>query len=390
MTEHPIDGVYLSGWEYNRLLQDSPFEPRVSALPARLLWTGSHQLWLFRHVYVTKESLENERAAKETLGWATGEIFDRLVKRGTVKVVDWERLAPPLATDLESTHAALRQEYRGKIRPALENGEDSLLHDAKARLLAPFLQHLHCLSSGVPNSLSNWITPANAADPDPVTRAAQALSVLANPIVGGLNMCRSPQNAVSQEELQKQKIVEATIERPMIPELLAGEGPYSGPRGFEPYQSKLTKHRDAYVPLNRSLLSDWKDRESQLFRLQDVAERYLWPSLHGEWIPELLDNPAAAKNFTRQVQRALLIRPIANLLTDKPTRLVIGGLTAAAAWADLHFMYGTNDLIEVFLSGAAGAAAAGGTALLGGRAARLGVFYQQAAAAGIPVMRPRQ
>jgi hypothetical protein len=28
--------VYLSGWDYNRLLQEDPAQPRISALPATL------------------------------------------------------------------------------------------------------------------------------------------------------------------------------------------------------------------------------------------------------------------------------------------------------------------------------------------------------------------
>ena len=36
--------IYLSGWEYNRLLSKDPTEPRISALPAEILWNGAAPL----------------------------------------------------------------------------------------------------------------------------------------------------------------------------------------------------------------------------------------------------------------------------------------------------------------------------------------------------------
>ena len=79
-TELPVasglrSSVYLSGWEYNRVLQADPTEPRNSALPASILWNGSHQLWMFETVFCTRESFENEVAPTDVLGWVNGTVL---------------------------------------------------------------------------------------------------------------------------------------------------------------------------------------------------------------------------------------------------------------------------------------------------------------------------
>jgi hypothetical protein len=77
-----ITSVYLSGWEYNRLIGDDPTAPMASALPAQCLWEGAGQFFLFEKVYCTKESYEGELAAAEDMGWSTGHIFKKLHDEG--------------------------------------------------------------------------------------------------------------------------------------------------------------------------------------------------------------------------------------------------------------------------------------------------------------------
>jgi hypothetical protein len=383
------DSVYLSGWEYNRLLQESPFTPRVSALPARFLWKGAHQLWLFRHIYVTSESLENEQSAGDALGWTTGKIFSRLAERGTVQVVNWQELDEPVKQQLKAAHTNLRQEYRSaEIRDALQAGDDTTLQDVNARLLQPLLDRFNCLASGVPNTLSHWIRPLNQRDLRESPRGrderiGRALSTLAAPVVGGLDVCRPPGTDVPVSALQAQRKVEEAVERQMIPELLAGDGVFAGAKGYEPYHVELARYYEVYRPINDQLMSDWRKQESNLFRLRDAAEKHLWPSLHGEWIPELLADPSSAQKFSRRVQRGLQIAPIAKFLTNQPTRIIVGGLTATAAWKALDFIPGIEagdfkDLIEVFLG--AGAASELASRRVGSvrDAITLGVFYQAA------------
>src|SRR5689334_5038044 len=83
-----MSSIFLSGWEYNRLLDDNPLKPQSSGLPAEILWQGSSQFWLFEKVYCTKEALEGEDAGWEELSWSTGYIFRDLERRGFIEAVD--------------------------------------------------------------------------------------------------------------------------------------------------------------------------------------------------------------------------------------------------------------------------------------------------------------
>jgi len=63
------NAIYLSGWEYNRLVGPDPTTSRQSCLPAEFLWNGAAQLWLFERVYCAKESLECEEQAAKRSTW---------------------------------------------------------------------------------------------------------------------------------------------------------------------------------------------------------------------------------------------------------------------------------------------------------------------------------
>lgn len=104
------DGIYLSGWEYNRLLQRDPITRRNSALPAEILWNGAAPLWLFRKVFCTQEAVDNEWRAYELLGWPTGRIFTELCNREIITPLDW--------TDLSrATQALVRQKHVRDLAP---------------------------------------------------------------------------------------------------------------------------------------------------------------------------------------------------------------------------------------------------------------------------------
>src|SRR5688500_9699409 len=81
--------IYVSGWEYNRVLADHVLTSKASGLPAQLLWDGAAQFWMFEHVYCTKESLDGDIAAAVDLDWTTGFIFENLQTRGFLKPVEW-------------------------------------------------------------------------------------------------------------------------------------------------------------------------------------------------------------------------------------------------------------------------------------------------------------
>jgi len=110
----PKDSIYLSGWEYNRLLEEDPTEPRPSMLPGSALWNGGAQFWLFQNVYCTKESLDAEIRASEAVGFITGKIWQELHKREFLKTFDWKELikeAPERYNSLIEIHRDLREKY---------------------------------------------------------------------------------------------------------------------------------------------------------------------------------------------------------------------------------------------------------------------------------------
>jgi hypothetical protein len=118
-----IRNAYLSGWEFNRLLERDPLASQPSSLPADVLWKGSSFLWLFETVYCTRESLEGERRSAGELGWTSGQIYQELESLGILQPVDWNSSDLPDATKefLKIRHGSLRErlsreDLRGLVR----------------------------------------------------------------------------------------------------------------------------------------------------------------------------------------------------------------------------------------------------------------------------------
>jgi hypothetical protein len=167
------------------------------------------------------------------------------------------------------------------------------------------------------------------------------------------------------------------VEKPMIPRLLAGENEFQGPRGFEPYLHELTHVKDAYEATNAQLNSDWKANKNTLFRLRDAASKYLWPDLHGYWLPRLAnqDEDEAGRDFEKWIRSALRLAPVVKYLESQPTKIIIGAfgppaLTVALAHAGLPWP-------DAVVSG--GLAAIGGSAVKRhfDQVARLALFFQE-------------
>ncbi|SED01248.1 hypothetical protein SAMN05216482_5565 [Streptomyces sp. PAN_FS17] len=370
--------VYLSGWEYNRLLQADPTRPRISALPASILWNGSHQLWMFEQVYCARESFENEIEATDRLGWVNGTVLRDLQHEGILRTVDWKTLPVELKDRLRRTRtAALERLPEARIRAAINNGEASTLELAKILILEPILDHFGCFESGAPNSISNW-SSGRPAPTDPLRAPSTLTHLLAN----GLQVCRPPGTGISDEANRRQRHVQETVESPMIPHLLAGEGEFQGARGFVPYFRKLERHRDAYEATNSQLTSDWRQNKKQLFSLREAADRHLWPDLHGHWLP-LINNAdsdeeldRAAQEFSRWIRGALTIAPIVKYLTNRPTSIAVGqfgpiGLSAALAYAGVPLSDAAAAGLSTYVAGTAA-----GYYL--NRITNLALFYQEA------------
>jgi hypothetical protein len=170
----------------------------------------------------------------------------------------------------------------------------------------------------------------------------------------------------------------------MISELLAGEGRFAGVEGYLSYFEGLTPHRSAYESINAQLYANWSANKDKLFRIRSAAEKYLWPHLHGEWLPELLAEPSSAPRISRLVDRAIRRSEIGGLLTmrtdfvlgmtSSPISIAVGGILAEMA----------NPTARALVSAAAGVAVY--TAVKAGLERRrdmpaeknLALFYQQA------------
>ena len=152
-------------------------------------------------------------------------------------------------------------------------------------------------------------------------------------------MCQWPGTGVSDADKKRQEQVIKEVETPMIPDLLAGENDFAGERGYVPYLQALEPYVDSYRPINKQLAADWKENRTSLLLLRDLAEKHLWPQLHGEWLPRLVDEgPKFAEEFTKLINNARLLSPFAKLLnlpTDQVIALAggigsVGGLSFGA------------------------------------------------------------
>ncbi len=390
MTE--ISKAYLSGWEYNRLLQEDPVQPRTSALPTAALWQGAHQFWMFRAVLCTAESIENECAAADSVGWATGTIVRDLVADGIVESVDWSSLPHAVIVRLRQKQQQMRKAHpESEIRDRIARRDVAGLEMIKNELLQPVLEHYGAIASGAPNSLHTWA--GSCAPSDTVTaerEVAGLLSTLAAPLLPGVQVCRPPGTGVPPKAIQAQRVIQNVVERPMITDLMAGDGRFAGPRGFVPYFEAVAVHADAYRPISEQILADWRNGRERLLRLRDTADKLLWSDLHEDWLPALTSQSMSNATFERLVSRAVAGGAFRRFLDGPPRQTVVGTISAAALAA---ISVGTGALAAggglniVGAIGAMGAAAAAAeiaqrrrepAAKKGRQRSNLAIFYQQA------------
>jgi len=332
--------IFLSGWEYNRILEVEPDKPKVSALPARALWEGASQFWLFSTVYCTRESLLGEIAASEDLGWATGYIFDDLRRRGFLKTFEWRSLREenPLRFDeLRLRHQILRERYDEKaLLRLLEKGEEEQLEAIKLDLMRPIFEHLDCVSNVSPNSIIQWVKKRDEARFAKSQKAtSRAIQLLAEPLAKrirtvrtGTRLCLPPGTGVGELEVAAQRQVEKEIQKPMIPDLLAGILPQPD------YHTALKDTANVYAPIDRQLRADFATNVGKLERLRDLAQKYLWPDLHGEWLPRLEEDPEFLSEFEALLSDALMrarYDPYLEHMTDLAINVVSGAVFLAVA-----------------------------------------------------------
>jgi hypothetical protein len=363
------DGIYLSGWEYNRLLQRDPIARRNSALPAEILWNGAAPLWLFRNVFCTQEGIDNEWRAYELLGWPTGRIFTELCNRDIITPLDWADLSRATQVLVRQKHVELLRDHvdEARIRNLISAGATGELDTLKNSLIAPIADANKCVLAVTPNSLRHWIRPPQIDVSSPTDTV---LKEIATRVPSGLVLCSSPGTGLGAE-LRVQRQVEMEHQAPMIPELLAGDGRFSGPTGYEDYLRQLMPFKAAFDPINQQLLSEWQRNHENLFRLRDAAERHLWPFLHGEWIPALESGEASAEQFIRLLEQGLKHRRISPFLSQRARIAMVVSATGAGGVASaMQALAGSS------LGGMPGAVVAG---IAAGTAAGVGLATSELA-----------
>lgn len=344
-----IDSVYVSGWEYNRLLSADPCQPRISALPASLLWLGAHQLWLFDKVIVTQEAFNNEREASARLGWLQGDVLEKLQDLDALRVVDWSALPRLIKGALADARTVVLGNSdheisvgQERVRRAIRERDNETLEALKTSLMAPLFEYLRCYNSGVPNSVSAWpwtTSGSGEARPSVATPVRWFLDSIAELLIPGLQLCRPPGTGLRLEDLDAQRHVQKNIEAPMIADLLAGEHEFAGSTGFVPYLERLEPWRSAYEPVNRQLRSDYLREIDRLQRLREVAAKRLWPDLHGEWLPrvESGDRLFAEKQLPRLIRRALKLESLSSLLDSRVSRIAIAAMRSVPVGAATYY-----------------------------------------------------
>jgi hypothetical protein len=385
-----INSVYLSGWEYNRLLSADPTTPRNSALPASILWKGAHQLWMFENIYVTKEAWENELYATDQLGWVMGDVLRFLWEQeNAVTILNWAEFDYDLRECLKAARAGFDADVHDLVRAAIRDGDPGRLEGLKNRLLAPVLDRFGCMPSGAPTELGNWRPQRASCENNSGSTASLLHAGVAELVVPGIQTCRSPGTLATAYDRERQRQVQTKIEAPMIPDLLAGEREFAGSAGYVPYIDALKKHRAAYAPVNDAMRADWLSQCDNISRLRDVARERLWPHLHNEWLPNILEDTTGQfvrRDFPRLIKWALRGSRFARVLDNTQAKIIIGCVTAAA-------LERATDAAGIPAEIAGGAAAvAAGTAGVRYReqirqVTDLAVFYQRArvsSPAGLP------
>ena len=128
-----------------------------------------------------------------------------------------------------------------------------------------------------------------------------------------------------------QKLIEETVQKPMIPDLLVGRLPQKD------YHEALLPTAKVYGPIDNQLLQDYRANIAKLEHLRDIASRHLWKDLHEEWIPELEHNPKSLAKFDGRFRDALArahFDPYLEYVTTLSIAVVatsVGGVSLALA-----------------------------------------------------------
>jgi hypothetical protein len=173
----------------------------------------------------------------------------------------------------------------------------------------------------------------------------------------------------------------------MIPDLLAGEGEYSGARGYVPYISALKKERSAFEPVNQKMRDAWRASRDEIMGLRETAHDHLWPHLHRDWLPRIQagDKEFVNDELPRAIALALKLRPFARYLeSSKVAPAIMGGIALPTLMLAAHTVAtrtgASPEYVDFGVSAATTATAITAVKRYGAQAKQvknLAIFYQR-------------
>ncbi len=299
--------------------------------------------------------------------------------------VDWATLESESKDEIRDRCSALKSIK--PVRRWIDQANDPELQQLNLEIVDPIARAKSSIVAGTMSGLSQWISPSDptAVTPDMAHRYEKIdvlLASLSRPVTdrmsrNGIQLLEPPR-AWNPDALAMQERAKARVETPYIRDLQAGEGEFVGPQGYVPYIQRVATERTAYAPINESLLRDWRKNYARLSRVREAASKHLWPKLHGEWLPALLnDEPDAVREFPQWIGRALMQRPLANLFNLPTAQVYCASLGVLGAAAVIQKQLSPAELAEIATLGSAGLAFFLKRPLAP-QSGPLAVFYQQA------------
>ena len=288
MSSKDIKNGFISGWEYNLILDRDPIlSSRASGLPAKALWQCGSIFWMFETVECPLRAYEGDLSALKNLGWATGAIFADLKEMEALCPIDLkEALSPTERDKFVKNHDKIRNSIsESQLRNDIVAGRVERLDATKLCLFESLMRSRNCLPVVSPNSVKHWYGNQETIEPmhgvfaeitGPIESSLPILTYLIDP----------PATLVSQEVLSRQQAEEERSQKHLIPDLLLGHLPQAE------YESLVrTGDMSVYEPLNKMMAECWSYRKPLLLELRRSAKRNLWKHLHKDWLPEIFDDP---------------------------------------------------------------------------------------------------
>lgn len=317
----PIDSIFISGWEYNIILDPDPCSStRLSALPASVFWDSGSIFWMFREVICTDLSFQGEAKAVDDLGWASGKVLSEMAGK------DMEILSPlSLSKDLtteEKEEIRLAAEQltaygitKNYLYDRLASGDDMALEWIKLNLFRELMKSRGCMPMPSPNSIGQWfentkdapVESANALSASLIRKQVQwseLLNDIARPLTTfpdyGFRLIGTPSSLIDVDQMKAQNVEEEKTQKPLIPELFVGD------LTLDDYHKEVRDgNSSVYDPLSHGMWASWNQNKSTLMALRKAAEKHLWNNLHNDWLPAIVEDFREIEKIRNYIDKAL-------------------------------------------------------------------------------------